>query len=104
MSVCSTDGGAGVASASDNGTLHLWKVDYTRRRDGRPERYTSITPGGAAGGADEGAVTRVRPWGPHLLLYTTQHGGLHAWVSPPSPRPSDTATTPPPPPPHACTH
>jgi len=77
LCVCSTDGGAGIASGSENGSLHLWRVDYAPRRGGRHAPVG--TPVAAAAAGERGAVTCVRRWGAYTLLYTTQHGGLHAW-------------------------
>ena len=31
-----------VASASSNGTVHVWRVEYTSRSGGAPDRYTGI--------------------------------------------------------------
>ena len=31
-----------VASASSSGSLHVWRVEYTSRSGGAPDRYTGI--------------------------------------------------------------
>lgn len=32
-----------VASATSSGTLHVWRVEYTSKAGGMPDRYTGIT-------------------------------------------------------------
>ena len=31
-----------VASATSSGSLHVWRVEYTSKAGGMPDRYTSI--------------------------------------------------------------
>ncbi|GBG00520.1 phosphoinositide 3-kinase regulatory subunit 4 [Raphidocelis subcapitata] len=94
--VAGVEDGQSVASASGNGSLHVWRVDYTSRAgSSAPDKYTGITarrqvsPG-------EGRVLDVQQWGgaPPLLVYSTQRGGVHgldpraprdAWVVPSPP-------------------
>lgn len=42
-----TDVGDGqtMASGSSNGSLHVWRVEYTTRPGGNPDRYTGIAGG-----------------------------------------------------------
>ncbi|KAG2443160.1 hypothetical protein HYH02_009570 [Chlamydomonas schloesseri] len=70
--------GTTVASGSSSGSLHLWRPEYTTRQAGLPDKYTGVvavrqlSPG-------QGAILEVAPWGPNLLLYVTQRGGVCAW-------------------------
>ena len=34
--------GQSVASGSSNGSIHVWRVEYTARAGGAPDRYTGI--------------------------------------------------------------
>jgi phosphoinositide-3-kinase regulatory subunit 4 len=96
MAVSGAEDGQSAASASASGSLHVWRVEYTTRAGGAPDKFTGITarrqvsPG-------EGRVFDVQAWGgsPFLLTYVTQRGGVHGldlrsgrdvWVvpSPPS--------------------
>ena len=84
--VAAVEDEASVASASASGSVHVWRVEVTHR--------SSSSVGAAAGGGGEkylgvvgkrqlspgeGAVMDVQQWGPHLLMYVTQRGGVHAW-------------------------
>ncbi|KAG1658241.1 hypothetical protein FOA52_008501 [Chlamydomonas sp. UWO 241] len=79
-SVAAVEDDQSVASASSQGSLHVWRVEYTvrARSGGAPDTYTGVTarrqisPG-------HGAVLCAEPAGPHTLLYTTQRGGVHCW-------------------------
>ncbi|GLI69871.1 hypothetical protein VaNZ11_014588, partial [Volvox africanus] len=72
--------GTTVASGSSSGSIHLWRPEYTTRQGGVPDKYTGVaavrqlSPG-------QGAILEVASWGPHLLLYVTQRGGVAAWDS-----------------------
>lgn len=99
-SVAGVEDGQSVASASANGSLHIWRVEYTRKAGGSnsigaADQYKGITlrrqvsPG-------EGRILDVQQWGsaPALMIYATQRGGVHgrdlrmprdAWVVPSPP-------------------
>lgn len=100
ISVAGVEDGQSVASASSNGSLHVWRVEYARKTGGSSiaaaDEYRGITlrrqvsPG-------EGRVLDVQQWGtaPALMLYSTQRGGVHgrdlrmprdAWVVPAPPK------------------
>ncbi|KAK9806003.1 hypothetical protein WJX73_003643 [Symbiochloris irregularis] len=77
LAVAGCEGGQSVASASSNGSIHVWRVEYTTRAGGAPDRYTGLT-GRCQVAPDEGAVLDVVEWG-GLLLFATQKGALHGW-------------------------
>lgn len=72
------DQGQRVASASSEGSVHMWRVEYVTRPNGVPERYTGaaeerrVTP-------DEGATLAISRLDDNVLLFATQRGGVHAW-------------------------
>lgn len=90
-----------VASASDNGSVHAWRVEYVERKGGggASEKNFERTPGGGHGsrrsppsverytGAAEvatvsraaGAVTAMIRTGPKTLCYSTARGGIRGW-------------------------
>jgi phosphoinositide-3-kinase regulatory subunit 4 len=74
-----------VASASSNGSVHMWNVEYATRQ-GIPEKYTGTTQIGkiatdnSADLADsEGAALALTLCGEHLLCYASEHGTVHAY-------------------------
>ncbi|KAK9909837.1 hypothetical protein WJX75_008190 [Coccomyxa subellipsoidea] len=77
LAVAACEEAQSVASASSNGSVHVWRVEYTSRSGGAPDRYTGII-GKRQAAPGEGAVLEVMQWG-SLLLYATQRGGIHAW-------------------------
>ncbi|GAX85401.1 hypothetical protein CEUSTIGMA_g12817.t1 [Chlamydomonas eustigma] len=88
--VAAVEDDTSVASASSAGSIHLWRVEYTAKAStsagraggsggsGRPDKYTGVVskrqlhPG-------MGSILEVSQWGPSLLVYTSQRGGVHAW-------------------------
>eukprot|EP00873_Tetraselmis_striata_P002336 jgi/Tetstr1/422600/TSEL_013406.t2 len=76
MSVAFCEEGQSVASVSSSGSLHVWRVEYSSRAQGIPDRYTGIAAQRQVS-SSEGALLEVLPMG-SLLLYTTQRGGVHA--------------------------
>lgn len=42
LACAACEDGQSVASASSNGTVHVWRVEYTSRSGGAPDRYTGI--------------------------------------------------------------
>ena len=42
-SVACCDDAQSVASASAAGSVHVWRVEYTARPGGAPDRYTGVT-------------------------------------------------------------
>ncbi|KAF5833847.1 hypothetical protein DUNSADRAFT_9721, partial [Dunaliella salina] len=85
-SVAAVEDDASIASASATGSIHVWRVDVARRRaagsaggaSGGPEKYHGVI-GLRQLDPDSGAVLDMCSWGPNVLLYITQHGGVHAW-------------------------
>jgi len=84
-----------VASASDDGSVRVWRVEYVeRRRDGdanadsanrRPgksapavERYTGAAETWQTS-PDEGAVCALARVSPTTLCFATRRGGFHGW-------------------------
>ena len=74
-----------IVSGSDNGAVHVWRVEYTSRdsvkqQGGRPvpDKYT-----GAAEirhvNKSEGAICALACLGEQVLCYVTQTGGVHGW-------------------------
>lgn len=53
------EGGASVASGSADGSVHVWRVEYTTRAGGAPDRYTGIV-----GARLQGAAFRSPSLGP----------------------------------------
>ena len=43
LACCACEGGKSVASASSQGGLHIWRVDYTPRTSTAAEVYSGIT-------------------------------------------------------------
>ncbi|GMH35843.1 hypothetical protein BSKO_03711 [Bryopsis sp. KO-2023] len=78
LAVTTCEDSKSVASASSNGSIHVWRVEYVQqtRRGGR-EEYSGITSRQQVS-PTEGAILDVHQCGP-LLLYVTQRGGVHAW-------------------------
>eukprot|EP00210_Caulerpa_lentillifera_P004626 g4412.t1 len=82
VSVC--EDGKSVASASCNGTLHVWQVNYAlKANNGVNASSSSLKQFSGISNRhevcpDEGAILNVQQWGA-LLLYTTQRGILHGW-------------------------
>ncbi|KAL4452504.1 hypothetical protein ABPG75_008166 [Micractinium tetrahymenae] len=70
--------GQTMASGSSAGSIHVWRVEYAARAGGAPERYTGILSSRQVS-PDGSAVLDLAAWGPSLLVYTTQQGGLAAW-------------------------
>ena len=76
-----------VASASDNGTVHVWRPEFVSRREssadvgGRTppavERYTGVAEIRQAA-PGEGAVTALARLAPKVLCYATRRG-FRAW-------------------------
>ena len=67
-----------VASASSDGSVHVWNVEYATRQ-GLPEKYTGVTRvNNVAGDFDEGAALCLTLCGEHLVCYGTEHGSIHA--------------------------
>lgn len=48
-----------MASASSNGSVHVWRVEYTSRSGGAPDRYTGII--GAPSARPSAAKALSRP-------------------------------------------
>ena len=42
LAVAACEEAQSVASASSNGSVHVWRVEYTSRSGGAPDRYTGI--------------------------------------------------------------
>jgi phosphoinositide-3-kinase regulatory subunit 4 len=42
LAVTACEESQSIASASSNGSVHVWRVEYTTRSGGAPDRYTSI--------------------------------------------------------------
>lgn len=42
LAVAACEESQSVASASSNGSVHVWRVEYTTRSGGAPDRYTGI--------------------------------------------------------------
>jgi hypothetical protein len=42
LAVAACEEGQSVASASSSGSVHAWRVEYTSRSGGAPDRYTGI--------------------------------------------------------------
>ncbi|GAB4818761.1 hypothetical protein N2152v2_005807 [Parachlorella kessleri] len=71
--------GQSIASGSSNGSIHVWRVEYTcRGAGGAPDRYTGLTNMRQVS-PNSGSVLDVSSWGPSLLVYATQRGGVAAW-------------------------
>ncbi|MEW5319540.1 MAG: hypothetical protein WDW38_010685 [Sanguina aurantia] len=78
-----------IASASSAGSIHVWRLELQGAGGGRTAAATAGTGGGEKRqtgvvclrqlSPGQGAVTEVTQWGPHLLLYATQRGGVHGW-------------------------
>eukprot|EP00884_Botryococcus_braunii_P002633 jgi/Botrbrau1/12370/Bobra.0239s0019.1 len=77
LSCCACEDNQGVASGSSNGSLHVWRVEYTCTTHGAPDQYRGIV-GSKQADPKEGAVLQMAYWA-GLLLYVTQRGGVHAW-------------------------
>ncbi len=45
LSVAACEESQSVASASSNGSVHVWRVEHTTRSGGAPDRYTGIIGG-----------------------------------------------------------
>ncbi len=42
LAVAACEESQSVASTSSNGSVHVWRVEYTSRSGGAPDRYTGI--------------------------------------------------------------
>lgn len=42
LAVAACEESQSVASTSSNGSVHVWRVEYTTRSGGAPDRYTGI--------------------------------------------------------------
>ena len=74
-----------VASASSDGSVHLWNVEYVTRQ-GIPEKYTGITRIGNISGPDSdksasesGGALCLTLCGEYILCYATENGTIHAY-------------------------
>ncbi|GLJ26656.1 hypothetical protein SUGI_0518430 [Cryptomeria japonica] len=73
--------GPQVAVASSSGRIHVFSVNYLLREDGSIDRYTG-TENVAKKETKEGAVLSLQKFsteGPPMILYSTQHNGIHLW-------------------------
>ena len=43
VACCACEGGKSVASASSQGTLHIWRVEYSPRTSSSAETYSGLT-------------------------------------------------------------
>ena len=81
-----------VASASDDGSVRVWRVEYVERRrpaNGNESRATPSAPPAVeryTGAAEtrqtspgEGAVTALTRVSPFVLCFATRRGGFHGW-------------------------
>lgn len=74
-------GGSQVAVASSRGTINVFSVDYVPRGGGSVERYSGIS-NIKKKETQEGAVLSLQNYateGPPMILYSTQHNGIHLW-------------------------
>lgn len=74
-------GGSQVAVASSRGTINVFSVDYVPRGGGSVERYSGISDIKKKE-TQEGAVLSLQSYateGPPMILYNTQHNGIHLW-------------------------
>ena len=77
-----------VASASDDGSVHVWRVEYVERRKEGPaqnsngplqvERYTGAAETRQVH-VNEGAVSALVKVSPNVLCFATARGGFHGW-------------------------
>ena len=79
LSVTACEDRHSIASASSQGTIHVWRVNYAPQSSNGStvDQFTGISAHQEVS-PDEGAILRVQQWDA-LLLYTTQRGVIHAW-------------------------
>jgi len=73
-----------VASASSDGSVHLWNVEYVTRQ-GLPDQYTGITrignacDAGTSAKGSEGAALGLSVCDENVICYATEHGSIHGY-------------------------
>lgn len=82
LTVC--DSSHSVASASDNGTVHVFKVEHTSKEDeaSRGQRYLGLSEVKKFSAGDEGPALVLAHFNSvtqSLLVYGTKRGYIHGW-------------------------
>lgn len=79
LSVTPCEDNRSIASASRQGTIHVWRVNYAPHpsNEAMADQFTGISCLQEIA-PEEGAVLHVQQWDA-LLLYTSQRGIVHAW-------------------------
>eukprot|EP01114_Cavostelium_apophysatum_P012831 TRINITY_DN2969_c0_g1_i1.p1 TRINITY_DN2969_c0_g1~~TRINITY_DN2969_c0_g1_i1.p1 ORF type:complete len:516 (-),score=120.65 TRINITY_DN2969_c0_g1_i1:12-1559(-) len=70
-----------VASGSDNGTIHVFRIEYTTKKDSTLNRYSGVSTVKNIDSGD-GAIMGIDHFNTDstsLLVYATNHGKLHSW-------------------------
>eukprot|EP00163_Fabomonas_tropica_P003388 TRINITY_DN12891_c0_g4_i1.p1 TRINITY_DN12891_c0_g4~~TRINITY_DN12891_c0_g4_i1.p1 ORF type:complete len:1652 (-),score=398.10 TRINITY_DN12891_c0_g4_i1:5-4960(-) len=70
-----------VASASSEGSIHVFRVDYTSKNDGSVDKYSGLSLVKEIS-SDEGAVIAIDHYNTQhnsLVVYATRAGYIHGW-------------------------